>query len=119
MFIYIIVALAVRKQMNLTVGLCRDHARKRMRMILAAWGVFSAAVALFVALPFVDQGLDDTWGIVWIITAMLLALSSGILGVIAGGSVIKAKRIGIYRGVFKGAGDGFLQNFSSLPGAGG
>lgn len=110
--IYIIVAVIVRKTMKIECGLCDRHARKRIHLILGGWGSFIASVALVVAA--VSEVSDS--GLLWIGFAVLL-ISSLVIAVLAGRSVLLPKKITTEFGCLSGAGDEYLAQLPEVHGA--
>lgn len=110
--VYIIAAVIAQKRMKLECGLCLRHTKKRFNILMATWGCLLAA--LLVAAGGGAIGLDDS--VRWIGVATLL-LAFLILAVIASRLVLLPKKITKTAGAFTGAGEDFLANIPSVPGA--
>ncbi|HWB04861.1 MAG TPA: hypothetical protein VG796_17665 [Verrucomicrobiales bacterium] len=107
--IYVIVALIVRKQLRVTVGLCTAHASKRSNWIMAGWLTFLAAIGLF----FVAAGVRGNGAVYGLSGGGLLVISL-IIAVIASNLTVRPRRITQFEGTLAGAGEGYLQQFPVL-----
>ena len=104
--IYVIVAMAVRKNVKLSPALCATHKSKRRKAILGAWlGVITS-----IALPILFAD-NQSFG-VWLLISIVLFLGSAIAGIVRS-RILYAKKIDASEGRFGGAGREFLE---SLPG---
>jgi len=83
LFVYIIVALIVRKKAEVDPGLCAHHKRRRWIVITLAWLSPVAGIALII-------GAEDYPGVVGF--ASLLILAAIIVGIVLG-RVVYAKKI--------------------------
>lgn len=110
--IYIIVALIVRKRFDLAVPLCEEHRRRRRRFLwtggLLLLGGFAGGILLG-SLVGGDEGLGWFF-LVWIVFSI-----AGIVFLLTGGTVLRAKHIDNDAATFKGAGEGFLARLPALP----
>ena len=110
--IYVIVAIIVRKTMKIECGLCNDHARRRLRLILGGWGCLVAAIVLAVA------AASELWnpGLLWAGFGVLL-LTSLIVAVVVSRAVLLPKKITKEFGCLSGAGDEYLAQLPEVHGA--
>lgn len=112
-FIYLIVAVIVRKTMKIECGLCEQHSRRRKRLILGAWGCFAAAIVSAVG------GVSDAFSqpaVLWIGFAVLL-IASLVFAVLVTRAVVLPKKITSEFGCFMGAGEEFLAQLPVAEGA--
>ena len=85
LLIYVIVALIVRKQAKISVGLCESHRSRRARAIATAWSVVLAGAGLIVAAILYEKSWPALIGI-------LLLLAGAIYGSVRG-RIVTARRI--------------------------
>ena len=112
-FIYLIVAVIVRKTMKIECGLCEQHSRRRKRLILGAWGSFAAAIISVIG------AVSDSFShpeILWIGLAVFL-ISSLVFAVLVTRAVLLPKKITSEFGCFIGAGEGYLAQLPFTEGA--
>lgn len=86
--IYLIVALIVRKRVDVRVGLCPVHRARRRNCIAIVWTLCLAALLL----PFLAGALDSDSSALAFLAAGMVILTAGLVGVF-GASVVRAKRI--------------------------
>jgi|694.fasta_scaffold34003_2 hypothetical protein len=86
--LYIVVALIVRRQADVHVGLCAAHGRRRRRWIAAAWSLFAGAVAL----PGLLLAFAEDYTLVGVAIMVPMLLIAAIVGIV-GGRVVTARRI--------------------------
>lgn len=115
LLIYALVALAVRKKVIVTAGLCAAHRAKRRNNILIAWGIFLLALLVFAGAVFF--GNDPNYrhgplGPICVLLGIVLLLAAVIWGMV-GGRVVVVRKIADHTVWFGGAGREFL---ASLPG---
>lgn len=103
LLIYAILALAVRRRLNVIVPLCAEHRRRRRRTILAAWLVVLGGTAIPIALA-AQLGVGAGWTFLLIPVGII---AGGIIGVSA--NPLTPKRIDDAGGTFNGAGEPFLR----------
>jgi hypothetical protein len=101
-WIYLIVALIVRKKAIVTFGLCPEHQAARRKGIWMAWGIVAATVVAIVALN------DAGWGLV----AFLAGLVGLVVAVRLRVAVLRPTRIDGTHAYIAGAGEAFV---ASLP----
>ena len=104
---YVLVAIFVRKQMRITVGLCDQHRAVRRRWIWAAWLLFLLSLALLFQ-AFTTRGRSPGWLIMAWLGCFLLSL---LVACIASNLILRPRRITEAEGQFTGAGEGYLQQF--------
>jgi hypothetical protein len=110
-FIYIIVALLMRRSISLQIPLCSGHLEKYKALRLAS------AVLLLGCIPeMVVAGnyLPEPY-MGWGIAAGLLAMVAGLVCLIMFSSLLQAKRIDRHYGYFSSASPAFLQWLPSPP----
>ena len=73
--IYLIVAMIVRKQATVELGLCDEHKQKRRRNILIMWALLLLGVVCFVIAIAVEDGSPALLG-------LLLVLGGVIFGIV-------------------------------------
>jgi hypothetical protein len=93
LLLYLIVALIVRKQLRVTLGLCGIHSAVRRRWILSAWVSFFASIGLFV-MAIETRGEGFTYGM----SGGGALLASLVLACIASNQTIRPRRINGKRG---------------------
>ena len=101
--IYIIVALIVRKQMELNVPLCDRHHAERKRYSLLG------ALFLLGALPvgiFIGTAFNDAEGFAWL-TGFGMFITGVVFHILAG-KYLRPKKIDEQGGIFTGASEAFL-----------
>jgi len=101
--VYLIAALAVRKQAVHHVGLCSEHRKRRLNFILMAW---SSLVPLFGCFLF-DSGAVIGLGIL----AFLVMLLWGLIGM----QILKPKKIDVELAVYRGVSTAFLARLPRYP----
>jgi uncharacterized membrane protein len=80
-FVYLVVALIVRKTATIHIPLTEEWFARRRRRMLFAWGMVLASCVLFgVALSRVDQ---EQWAPLAMILAILLVVAAAIYGLVA------------------------------------
>jgi hypothetical protein len=110
LLLYIIVALIVRKSMELNVPLCDAHHSERKRYnLLAGILLLGAIPAGFVAGSFTSLGVDVGWLI------GLIMFVAGLIFVIIAGNFFHPTQIDETHGVFAGAGEDFLRLLPPSP----
>lgn len=112
-FIYLIVAVIVRKTMKIECGLCEQHSRRRKRLILGAWGSFAAAIVSVIG------AVSDSFShseILWIGLAVFL-IGSLVFAVLVTRAVVLPKKITAEFGCFTGAGEEYLAQLPFAEGA--
>lgn len=107
--IYLIVALIVRKQLRISVGLCATHASRRSGWLMAGWITFAAAIGLFFVAAAVRRD-----GVVYGLSGGGLLVISLIIAVITSSLTVRPRRITQFEGTIAGAGEGYLQQFPVL-----
>lgn len=100
--IYLVVALIVRKQFELSPGLCAEHTGKRNRNILIAWSLFGFAVLTTVYAAKAGSGEAGLF-------AVACFLASVIMGFIAA-RIVYPTEIQPGFAVVKGFGEPFLKS---------
>ena len=104
---YVLVAIIVRKQMKITVGLCDQHRAVRRRWIWAAWLLFLLSLALLFK-GFAGRGRESGGLILAWLVCFILSL---VVACIVSNLVIRPRRITKEEGRFIGAGEGYLRQF--------
>jgi hypothetical protein len=107
--IYAVVAVAVRKKVTLSAGLCAGHKKRRRLAITLGWVGFLAGFALLVGAAGSDGGAGA------VILGILVMLGSIVAGMIFGRVVI-ARRIDTSYVRLKGCGSAFLDSLPPFPG---
>lgn len=108
---YIILALVLQKKLTVHVGVCRDHTRKRRRVILLGTLGFLAGLGLLI---FGGISLrPPTSGIV-MLSGFVLLLGSAIYGA-AASRIVWPKKIVNQVAWLKGAGPEYLAELPELP----
>jgi hypothetical protein len=103
LLVYAIVALMVRRKIDVLIPVCPDHRRRRRNLIIVAWSCFAAAIGCFVLAGILNNGWPALGGVLLIITA-------AVVGVIAARSLTVTKIDKDGSGIFKGACAAFLDN---------
>jgi hypothetical protein len=101
--VYLIVALAVRKQAVHHVGLCAAHRRRRQNFIIMAW---SSLLPLFGCFLF-DSGVAIGLGIL----GFVVMLFWGLIGM----QILKPRKIDIKLAVYRGVSTTFLARLPRYP----
>jgi hypothetical protein len=110
-FIYIILALAMRKPISLQIPLCARHLEKYRALRLASVVLLLGCIPEMVV---AGNYLPEQY-MVWGIAAGLSAMIAGLLCLIIFGSVLRAKRIDRDYGYFFSASPAFLQLLPQPP----
>ena len=106
LFIYIVVALIVRKTATIQIALSDEWLARRRRRMLIAWGLILLSVGLFVGGLFhVDQG--QVWPALLIIFSIFLFLGAAIYGLMSCRMVWPQRMTGDYIWL-KGVNNSFL-----------
>lgn len=79
-WVYIIVALIIRKKGTVHIGLCERHRARRRRAILIAWLVVLAGVSACFITALMPRG-QDGWKVLLIVGGALLACGGALFGV--------------------------------------
>jgi hypothetical protein len=103
--IYIILAVALRKSMKVTVPLCAQHAQRRSIGITLAWVLPLVGIADAIILP---QFKVDAGVVVLITVALILA---GIITWAVVSNAIRPRKIDQFHGEFTGFCEAFLAQF--------
>jgi hypothetical protein len=113
---YIILALVMRKQATIYVGLSDEHFRRRRRAIVIGWllalsgiGLFVAGIALAANVP---RGEDMVF---LVFTTAMIVLVVGCVWGIRGAQIVAPKRINDSFLWLKGAAPAFLERFPDAP----
>jgi hypothetical protein len=104
LFIYVIVAIFVRKRASVDVYLCAQHARRRKNFIIGGWSGAAVAIPLIIGAMAANNS--------WLMLVGIAVLSVAIIAGLAGASLIGATRIKGNTVWLRGAGSEFL---ASLP----
>lgn len=104
---YLLVAIIVRKQMRITVGLCVRHQAVRRWWIASAWLLLLLSIG-FKYQSFSTRGEFSIWFLLGGLGCLLLSL---ITACIASNLTIRPRRITETEGHFAGAGEGYLQQY--------
>jgi hypothetical protein len=104
-WIYLIVALIVRKKANLTYGLCLEHGASRRKAIWTAWGVVAATVIAVAALAEMDLGALAAVATIVGLVALVVVVRLKV-------AVLRPARIDATYAYVRGAGEPFI---ASLP----
>ena len=104
LFIYVIVAICVRKRASVDVYLCGEHIRRRKRFAIGGWAGAILGIALFIA------GISNN--VSWWTWSGVALFGLSIIGGLWGSSLVRAVRIKDNTVWLKGAGPQFL---ASLP----
>lgn len=100
---YAFLALILRQRIDLQIPLCADHRRRRRNLIIAAWLVAVAGIA--VPVVFGPESSDSALPIV---VAFLAILAAIVVGFVIARPLVPAEVDG-GGATFKGAGEGFLR----------
>lgn len=73
---YIIAALIVRKQANVTIGLCDTHFQKRKTAVIVTWSLVGLAILLFVIAGAADMGALAAIGTFALLGAMIYGVAA-------------------------------------------
>jgi len=103
LLLYVLVAVIVRKQMRITIGLCDRHRAVRRWWITAAWLLLLSGLAFFVT-PLATGISSALMGIGFFLLSLIIAC-------VASNITLRPRRITKDEGAFAGAGEGFLQQF--------
>ena len=107
-----IVALILRKSASVTFGLCRQHQRRRVRLMIATWLLSLAGIASFIIGPLVGSEQRQDWMIgAGLVGGLLLIIAAIVTGSLAKPMV--PTKIDKLHAWFKGCGPDFLNEFSS------
>lgn len=110
LLIYAIVAIIIRKSMELNVPLCEIHHGERRRYnILAAVLMLGAVPAGFIIGEFFSAGA----GIGWLVGALMFIAGAVFLAI--AGSFLRPVKIDERGAIFTGAGENFLQLLPPEP----
>jgi hypothetical protein len=99
---YAIIALIVRKKIELEIGLCAEHASARRKAIAIAWASVLATIALCFVVPGPYGGLMFLLFLVVLLTAWIVGQKRA--------SVLTPVRIDDRVASLRGAGDAFLDS---------
>jgi hypothetical protein len=101
--VYLIVALIVRKQMELNVPLCDKHhaERKRYNLLGALFTLGALPVGIFIGTAF-----NDAEGFAWLTGFGMFV--AGVVFLILAGKYLRPKKIDDQGGIFTGASEAFL-----------
>jgi hypothetical protein len=102
--VFAIVAVIARKRLDVQVPLCTRHRERRRKLILVAWLVALAGVALPIAFAALELQMVTS-----IFPAFLLLFGGGVMGAIVS-NPIKPIRIDEGGGRFTGCSPAFFQN---------
>jgi hypothetical protein len=110
LLVYLLAAIVMRKQMELTVGLCDRHRAVRRRWILAAWLTFFMGAAAFILPP------TAQWphSVDWLISGAALVFLSLVIACFASNYIIRPRVITKKEGTFVGPGEGYLSQFPGM-----
>jgi len=117
--IYIIAALAVRKQQDLTIPLSEAAAKKRSSGIMSGWLAGGVGFALFVVAMILaaDSNMSGTVAVLCVALGFIgifLSLAGLALGLPAS-NILTAKKITDQAGWFRGVHQDYLQSLPVLP----
>lgn len=104
LLIYLLVAVAVRKNTRVSAGLCERHVRRRRIGLGVAWGGVFAGLGLMFYGAGIEQG--------WLIGVGVIALLGTLIGGVAMARILVPSHIGPVYTRFKGCGSEFL---ATLP----
>ena len=113
--IYALVAMAVRKKVTISGGLCDEHRKRRAKNIALAWGIALLGVASIVAAIYCANDSSFRHGslpAVFGIAAPVLILAGAVVGIILA-PILKVRRISDRVTWFTGAGPAFLESLPS------
>lgn len=100
---YAILAMIVRRRLDVQIPLCAGHRRSRRNAIWTAWLLFLGGIALPIVLATI--GIDSPIGVLGACVGVLAAIIIGF----AVANSITPTRIDDNGGTFRGAGEGFLE----------
>lgn len=111
-WIYVIVALCIRKRGIVHYGECMEHNRKRRRFAMLSFliAIGGIVAAIVIGVMASDRVIDQDFLPLGIIAGILIVLGAIILGAIKGGAPIKPKFIDKTTMRLKGAGQPFLSS---------
>jgi hypothetical protein len=110
--IYAIVAMVVRKRLDVQVPLCAEHRARRRNLILTAWGIVAGGIAVPIVLGVLDLNVG-----LGVVVTILAVLTGSILGS-AVVNPIRPAEINDGGGTFRGAGAAFLRTLPDQWGPG-
>jgi hypothetical protein len=105
LLIYVIVAICVRKKATIHIGLCERHRKRRLWFIAGSWLALLCGIAMIIG----GASANASGGL--ILTGVILAVVSALVGIIKG-AVVSAAKIDQEFVWVKGATPAFL---ASLP----
>ena len=112
--VYAIVALCIRKNAKVSVGLCEAHRKRRVRGILMTWLLSLLAVAALVGgIAIATQRRGGEWGIVPILSSFVLIIVAIIVG--SRVRVLSPKKIDAHYAWYTGGGEAFLRTLPAIP----
>jgi drug/metabolite transporter (DMT)-like permease len=116
LFVYVVLAITLRRQATVNVGLSKPWFRKRRRAILISWGLSLLGIAVMAGSFFVlsDPHGHPAWAGWGLLLGFLVLLGGIIHGLIAARIVTPARITEDYVWL-KGVHPGFLADFPEWP----
>jgi hypothetical protein len=115
LLIFALVALITRKKADVTLGLCKQHHSKRIKLLTITWllvlgGIAGLIAGVAIAANARGGDLTGTFVILVAIAAMIIAIFTGF-----GSRVIVPTKMDQQYAWFKGCGTEFLATLSAVP----